>query len=279
MSLAKYIALLLIAGNVFAAGDGFMLGGGLESDSDDGLSFSLLGGLGVTEKTWLSAAVAKSSVELRTGHDLDTFYGDIELDHFFDPVGVRVAVAYWGDSDILESRDWRASLYWRGYKAMFSADYAYRDFDLTTPGTDLSPGREFTFDADGLGATLRFDLGESADLRLSGMQYDYSVPFRPIQDRDVVDLVSVSRLSLINSLVDQRASLTLGIDRGLKRWEIDLATSDGAVAGSRTNSYTVSYLVPMGDKSDIEIGLGYDDSETYGEVTFLSLHVFFYGAD
>jgi hypothetical protein len=279
MSLAKYIALLLIAGNVFAAGDGFMLGGGLESDSDDGLSFSLLGGLGVTEKTWLSAAVAKSSVELRTGHDLDTFYGDIELDHFFDPVGVRVAVAYWGDSDILESRDWRTSLYWRGGKAMFSADYVYRDFDLTTPGTDLSPGREFAFDADGLGATLRLDLGESADLRLSGMKYDYSVPFRPVQDRDVVDLVSVSRLSLINSLVDQRASLTLGIDRGLKRWEIDLATSDGAVAGSRTNSYTVSYLVPMGDKSDIEIGLGYDDSETYGEATFLSLHVFFYGAD
>jgi len=279
MSLLRYVALFLVAGNTLAAGNGALLGGGLESDTDGGFSGALFGSWGFTEKTWLSAAVAKSSVELRTGHDLKTLYGDLELDHFFDPVGIRIAAAYWGDSDILESRDWRASLYWRGDKAMLSADYENRDFELTTPGTDLSAGRQIMFDADGLGATLRFDLGESTDLRLSAMKFDYSVPFRPIQDRDVVDLVSVSRLSLINSLDDHRASITLGLDRGLKRWEFDVATSEGAVAGARTNSYTLRYLMPMGDKSDIEIGLGYDDSEAYGEVTFLSLYLFFYGAD
>ena len=279
MSLPKCIALFLVAGNTFAAGNGAMFGGGLEGDTDDGFSGSLIGSWGFSEKTWLSAAVAKSSVELHSGRNLDTLYGDLELDHFFDPVGVRIAAAYWGDSDILESRDWRASLYWRGEKAMLSADYEYRDFELTTPGTDLSPGRQIMFDADGLGATLRFDLGESMDLRLSAIKYDYSVPFRPTQDRDVVDLVSVSRLSLINSLDDHRASITLGLDRGLKRWEFDVATSEGAVAGARTNSYTLRYLMPMGDKSDIEIGLGYDDSEAYGEVAFLSLYMFFYGAD
>jgi hypothetical protein len=279
MSLLKYVALFLVAGNTLAAGNGAMFGGGIEVDTDDGFSGSLIGSWGFSENTWLSAAVAKSSVELRSGHDLETLYGNLEFDHFFDPVGVRLAVAYWGDSDILESRDWRASLYWRGEKAMLSADYEYRDFELTTPGTDLSPGRRILFDADGLGATLRLDLGKTADLRFSAMKFDYSVPFRPVQDRDVVDLVSVSRLSLINSLDDHRASITFGLDRGLKRWEFDVTTSEGAVAGARTNSYTVRYLVPISDKSEIEIGLGYDDSEVYGEVTFLSLHVFFYGAD
>jgi len=279
MSLPRYFALLLVAGNAFAAGGGSMLGGGLERDDQGGINGALVGSWGFTATTWLSASLAKSSVELRNGRDLKTIYGDLELDHFFDPFGVRVAAAYWGDSDILKSRDWRTSVYWRGDKARFSVDYEYRDFDLTTPGTDLLPGRRIMFDADGFGATLRFDLGESTDLRLSATKYDYSVRFRQLQDRDIVDLISASRLSLLNSLDDYRAGITLGIDSGLKRWEIDLATAESVVAGARTDSYTVRYLMPAGDKTDIEIGLGYDDSETYGDAAVLSLYIYFYGSD
>lgn len=276
MSLLRAAALLLLAGNALAAGE-FMIGGGLESDTDDGISGALIGSLGIGEKTWLSGAVAKSSVELVDGVDLETLYGDLGLEHWFDPVGVRIGVGYWGDSDILESRDWRASLYWRGDRAMFALDYEFRDFDLTTPGIDLLPQREIMFDADGIGATLKFDMGENADLRLSGMKYDYSFPFRPVENVDVVRLISASRLSLLNSLDDHRVSITLGIDHGPRRWEIDVATSQGAIANVRSNAYTLRFLLPMADKSDIEFGLGYDDSEVYGEVTFLSLYLYFYG--
>jgi hypothetical protein len=114
---------------------------------------------------------------------------------------------------------------------------------------------------------------------LAGKKYDYSVPFRPVENVDAASLVTVSRLSLINTLVDHRASVSLGIDQGLKRWEIDVATWEDVIAGSRTNSVTLRYLMPMADKSDIEFSLGYDDSDLYGDVTFFSLYLYFYGAD
>jgi hypothetical protein len=270
---------MFLAGNAVAAGDGAVLGGGVESDTEDGLNLVLIGGYGFTDKTWLTGGLARSSVKLGTGRDLDNLYADLELDHWFGPLGVRVGGAYWGNSDILESQDGRFSLYWRGESAMFAAEFERRNFDLTIPGTDFSPGRRITFDADGLGATLRFDLGDRTDVRLTGMAYDYSVPFRPIEDRDVIDLISVSRLSVLNSLVDHRAGITLGIDRGTKRWEFDAATSEGAIAAVRRNSYTLRYLLPMTDSSDIEFSLGYDESDVFGDVTFFSVYLYLYDAD
>jgi len=271
--------LLLLAGNALAAGDGFMIGGGVESDTEDGISAAVIGGVGLAKNTWLSAGVAKSSVELTRDRDIEALYADVELDHFFDPVGVRVGAAYWGDSDILESKDWRASIYWRGESAMLAAEYEFRDFDFIIPSTDFLTSREIVFDADGLGATVQFQMGESTSLRLKGIKYDYSVPFRPVENVDAANLLTVSRLSLVNTLVDHRAIVSLGIDQGLKRWEIDIATWEGVIAGSRTNSLTLRFLTPMSNRTDIEFSLGYDESDLYGDVTFFSLYLYFYGAN
>jgi len=279
MSSYRLLLLVLLAGNALAAGNGFMIGGGIESDNEDGRSASVIGGVGLAENTWLSAGIAKSSVDLSRGRELEPLYVDIELDHYFDPIGVRIAAAYWGDSDILESNDWRGSAYWRDDKVMLAAEYEYRDFDFIIPSTNFLTSRKIMFDADGIGATVRFQLGDNASLRLKGMRYDYSVPFRPVENVDAVSLLTVSRLSLINTLVDHRASVSLGIDQGLKRWEIDVTTWEGAIDRSRTNSATLRYLVPMSDKTDIEFGLGYDDSELYGDVVFFSLYLYFYSAD
>ena len=46
---------------------------------------------------------------------------------------------------------------------------------------------------------------------------------------------------------------------------------------SRTKSDTVRFLAPIGHRNDIEFGLGYDDSENYGEVTVFSVFLYFYG--
>ena len=43
MSLLKYVALCLVAGNTLAAANGAMFGGGIEGDTDDGFSGSLIG--------------------------------------------------------------------------------------------------------------------------------------------------------------------------------------------------------------------------------------------
>lgn len=268
---------MLLASNALADSDGFLIGGGIESDSEDGIRGSLMGGVGVSEKTWISASVSKSSVELPTGRDLETFYADVELDHHFDPVGVRVGVSYWGDADILDSNDWRAALYWRGEKVTLTGEYEFRDFDIIVPSFELSPGREFAFDADGIGARARIQLSDNVSMGLAGRKYDYSIDFIPNDNRDVASLLSVSRLSLINSLIDSRASLDFTIDHGLKRWEFDFSTWEGVVDMSRTNSITIRYLTPLGGKTDIEFGLGYDDSDLYGDVTFFSVFFYFYG--
>ena len=277
MSLSRYLIVLFLASGTALAADGFMLGGGAESDSDGGLSAALLGGVGFTEKTWLSAAYAQSSVDLISGRKLDTRYADIELDHHFDPIGIRIGAAYWGDSDVLESNDLRMIGYFRNDKATVSFDYEYRDFDFIIPSTDFLASRRIMFDADGFGMSMRFKTGDSTSVRLRGMKYDYSVPFRPVDNVDAARLISVTRLSLINTLVDHRAGISLSIDQGHNNWDIDLATWENILDGSRTRSFTVRYLFPMTERTDLELGLGYDDSELYGDVTLFSLYLFFYG--
>ena len=71
-------------------------------------------------------------------------------------------------------------------------------------------------------------------------------------------------------------SMTLGIEAGDTTWEVDLTTWEGAISGSRTKSLTVSYLFPLSRRTDVELGLGYDDSELYGDVTFFSVYLYFF---
>jgi hypothetical protein len=277
MRSCRAFLLLLFASASAPAADGFMMGGGAESDSDGGLSAALIGGVGLSPATWLSAGLAKSSVDLVSGRKLETLYADVELDHFFDPIGIRVGAAYWGDSDVLESNDWRTSAYYRNDTATLSLEYEFRDFDFVIPSTDFRASRRVVFDANGFGASARFETSENTSLRLRGIKYDYSIPFRPVENVDAARLLSVTRLSLINTLVDHRASVSLSIDHGLKNWDIELSTWESILDESRTRSLTVRYLMPMTDRTDIELGVGYDDSELYGDVTFFSLFLFFYG--
>lgn len=270
------IVLLLLAGNALAL-DSYVIGAGLEGDSADGLSASLIGDIAVTENTWLTAAIAQSKVDLPRMQTRETWYGDLGIDHWFDPVGVRLGVAYWGDSDILDSRDSRASLYWRGDKAMLAAEYEYRDFRFELPATDFFPGRTIRFDANGIGLSTRFDLSEKVSLGLYGMDYDYKVNLRLDRNRGILDLFSFSRLSLINSLVDYRAGVTLGLEAGRQHWELGVSSQKVEFDGSTTRSATLRLMTPMGERGDIEFSLGVDSSNLYDTVTFLSVFLYFYG--
>ena len=276
MSWRKGIALLLLAGNAFAA-DGYIIGMGVEGDSADGLSASLIGDLAVAENTWISGAVARNTVDLTRMPSLETWYGDLGIDHLFDPIGVRLGISYWGDSDILDSNDWRASVYWRGDKIMLSGDYEFRDFRFELPATDFFPGRTARFDANGVGLTTRFELGKKVSLGLYGMDYDYSVNLRLDRNRGILDLLSFSRQSLINSLVDHRVGASLSVEAGKRQWRLDASSQKGEIDGGTTNSAAVHLLTPVGRRGDLEFGLGVDHSDLYGTVTFLSVFAYFYG--
>lgn len=277
MSCFRCCALLLLGGSSWANGGGYLLGGGVEGDSESGLRLSALAGLGVGERTWLSGSVARNVVELPTGRNSDTNLAALEFDHHFDPIGVRMGLSYWGDPDVLESNDWNATVYFRNDRLTLAAEYDFRDFEFTIPRTDFFASRRILFDAEGIGGSLRLQVSERARLSLGGTVYDYSLKFQPTRDRDILDLISATRLSLINTLIDERVFLTLGFDRGFRRFEVDVATATGAVDGARTRSVTLRYLVPVGNRSDLEFGVGYDDSDLYGDVTFFSLFLYFYG--
>ena len=268
---------MLLSGNGWAAGE-YVIAGGVQADSADGIAGIVLGDLAVGEETWLSAGIARSSVELPIRDELQTWYGDVGLDHFFNPVGVRLGLAYWGDNNVLDSTDARAGVYFRGSRGSLGFDYEFRDLELELPEFDFIRRRQVNFDANGYGLGARLDLSDDVDVRFKGMSYDYSINLRLDPNRDIVNLISVTRLSLLNTLVDYRASLSLGIDFGLRRVEFEAGQWQGAVEGSTTNSYSVRLLAPIGRRNDIELELGYDDSENYGEVTFFSVLLYFYGS-
>ena len=133
------------------------------------------------------------------------------------------------------------------------------------------------FDATGLGFTASVDVTDDVSLGLAGMGYDYSVNLGLDRNRVILQLLSFSRLSLINSLVDYRVHATLGVTAGESRWQFDVGSWKGEVDGATTRSATVSFLTPMSERSDIEFALGVDDSELYGNVSFLSVNLYFYG--
>ena len=272
----RSVALLLLSANGWAAGE-YVVAGGVQADSADGIAGVLLGDVAVGDATWLSAGVARSSVELPIRDQLETWYADAGLDHFFDPAGIRFGVAYWGDNSVLDSKDARGSVYFRGGRGSLSFDYEFRDLQLELPEFDFIRRRQVNFDAHGYGLGARLDLTDDVDIRFKGMRYDYSINLRLDPNRDIVNLISVSRLSLLNTLVDYRASLSLGIDFGLKRLEFEAGQWEGAVEGSTTNSYSMRFLAPIGRRNDIEFGLGFDESENYGEVTVFSVLLYFYG--
>ncbi len=257
----------------------FVIGGGIEADSEDGVALTMLGDISIADDTWLSAAVARSTVDIPRGDDSDTWYADVGVDHYFDPAGIRLGVAYWGDSETLDSTDARMSFYSRGDRSYLSVQGEYRNFDLVVPAFGPFQGGERSFSANGLGLSGRLDLTDDVSVRASGMSYEYDgIQFDVPETNRVVDLLSVSRLSLLSSLVDWRASVGVDVDFGLSRLSFDVSRWAGAIADDNYGA-TVSYLVPVSQRTDVEISLGYDDSELFGEVTILSFFVYFYGGD
>lgn len=273
----RAILLLLLAGSAWADRGDYMIGGGAEGDSADGLAVAAMIDYAVGDETWLSASVARNTADLPLELKFETWYADVGIDHWFGPFGLRVGAAYWGDDDILDSRDYLASAYWRTKSATFSLDYERRDFELDIAGSQFFPGRSIDFFADGIGVSASFDIGDKASVSLNGMSFDYSVDLAIDDNSPLRDLLGVSRLGLLNSLVEYRLGTTLGLDTGDSRWSVSFAHWKGAVDQGVTNSLTLRFLTPLGDSSDVELGLGQDSSESYGDVTFFSVFLYFYG--
>ena len=259
-----------------ANAEGYILGIGAAADSEDGRAYSAFGDFGIRDDTWLSATIGSTETEAMIGGFSTNFY-DLGIDHYFNPVGIRISGAYWGDSNILDSDDVRASFYYRDDIASFSADYERRDFDFVFESAILQDRRKTEFHADGWGLTNRIQFNDRVTLRLSGMHYDYSRDIRIQPEIDVLRFLSASRLSLINSLIDYRINAGIEFRFGLRSVDLSAGTWKTAVDQSKVDSYTVGFLTPMTDRTDIEFRLSFDDSENFGKTTALTVYLYYFG--
>lgn len=268
------VACVALVGGAHA--EGYILGIGAARDTEDATAMTAFGDFGVGENTWLSAMVGTTQTEAQIG-GFETSSYDIAIDHYFDPVGIRLSAAYWGDSHLLDSDDLRVSFYYRDEIASISADYERRDFDFVFGSVLLGDRRKVEFQADGWGMTSRFRIGDRFSFSLSGMHFDYSRRIRIDPDINVLRFLSASRLSLMNSLLDYRTNAGVEMAFGLRSVDLSVGTWKTAVDQSKVDSYSIGFLTPVSDRSDLEIRVSFDDSENFGKTTALTVYLYYFG--
>jgi hypothetical protein len=258
-----------------ALADGFVLGAGVEGDSAEGRALAAFGEFGVGERTWLSASAFTAET---TGiiEDNETRLFAAGVDHFFDPVGIRLGGGYWGNPDILNSRDVSAAIYLRGAPGSLALEYERRAFQFNLQ-SELLRGRTVEFSADGWGASGRLPIGERVSLYAAGMAYEYSRNLRIQQDIDVLAFISRSRLSMINNLIDHRVNAGVEFRFGLQSFDVSIGRWQAAIDGTDVNSVSVGFLTPIADRLDAEFRFSLDQSEVFGDTQALSVYLYYFG--
>jgi hypothetical protein len=280
MSLSRNIvviaALMPLARPALAESNDVILGFGGETDTASGRAVAVFADIGVADATWLSATIAGTRTGGFSG-GLQTLYADLGFDHWFDPIGFRIGGGYWGDDALLDSNDFRASVYFRNRKTMVSVDYEWRDFDFTIVNDLLPAPRVFEFSSEGYGLSTRFEISDAVSLSLGGMSYGYSRDINLQPNIDVLRRFSTSRLGLMNSLLDYR--VTASIDRSFGPRSISLALEQWQTAIDQgiVNSVGAGILTPMGNLSDLEFRLSFDESDDFGSTLTLSAFFYFFG--
>ncbi len=280
MSFSRCVVVLSVALGTLtivgqSAANPIIIGLGAEGDTADSRAFTVFTDIGLTDDTWISGSVGRTDTD-RDLFDLTTLYADVGIDHHFDPVGIRLTGAYWGDEDLLESKDVRGAIYLRGERGSVSAEFERRNFDLTVDLPLLDAPLTVDFSADGIGLSGTFELDDRVSLYAGGMDYDYSRDIRIQPNVDTLRFFSLSRLSMVNSLVDFRASVGLDVEIGQSRLDFRIARWRTEVDQGEIDSYAVGFLTPAGNATDVEFRLAYDDSENFGGATVFSVFIYLF---
>lgn len=258
------------------AGTGYVLGLNGEADNAGGRSVGAFIDYGATENTWLSGVIARTDTSGVLG-GLQTMYLDAAVEHAFGVFGVRAGAAYWGDRNILDSTDLRGSMFFRGKKASVSFDYELREFDFVYISPFDDRVRTVEFAANGIGAAGSLRLTENSRVFVSGMRYDYSRDIRLQPEIDSLRLLSSSRLSLMNSLIDYRVSGGVEFRFGERSLDLTISNWQTAVDGGKVRSISFGFLTPSGPASDLELRLAFDESENFGNTFAFAVSFYYFG--
>ena len=109
------------------------------------------------------------------------------------------------------------------------------------------------------------------------MSYSYSRDIRLQESIDNLRILSTSRLSLMNSLIDFRVSGGIDYRFGSKTVDFTISTWQTALDGGRVNSIAIGFTAPSGVATDLEIRLAFDESESFGSTIALAVSFYFFG--
>jgi hypothetical protein len=269
-----FACLLFVSSRVAAAG-GLILGMGAERDTADSSAYALSADISVGERTWLTGTLVSSETD-RGVYELDTRLLSAGLDHYFDPFGVRFGAGAWGKDNFLESTDYRGSLYLSGRPGSLSLDVERRELELTIDSDLLDAPRVVPFSANGVGVSARLVLGDRTSVRVGGMTYDYSRDIALQPRIDLLRLFTLTRLSLMNSLVDYRMSGGIEWAFGDRRLDLLLARWRSAVDQGTVDSAGIGFLTPIGRRADLELRLAQDRAGDFGTATVFSVFVYLF---
>ena len=251
----------------------------LSAQTDADSYRGVLGGvyLGLADATWLSLTLGSSEAP-ETERDIRADLAIIGIEHDFGPIGLGLVAESWGDSDKLETRDWRGELFFGDDRYRFTLAYERKDIDIFFAGSPLvSDLRRANLEASGLGISGRLRL--SPDWRIYGswMEYDFPERVRLVPRADRLNLLSASTVTLAYSLEDYYASF--GVERAFASTllNIDLGRDRSAIDGARLTSLSGTVLWPVARRVDLEFTLGRSRTEGYGASVYGGLSILFYG--
>lgn len=248
---------------------------------EDGYAHSMVSlTAGITPATWLSAALGRSLAPAAET-DVSARLITLGIEHDFGPVGLALRREAWGDSDNLESADLRAEAFLERERFRVALVHEQRDIDIyfsaggTAPtATDL---RRIGIEAEGTGIDWRYRFTPLWRVYGSWMDYDYPRAMRLVPRADRLDLLSASAVTLAYSFVDRYQSL--GVERtlaGSRLVNLDLARDRSTIDGRGVSSASVSLLLPVALRTDLELTLGSSDSSRLGSTSFGGLALYFY---
>ncbi len=255
------------------ADDTYLLGFGAAVDSAEGVSVTALVDYSFNTKASLAldAGITRADGDPEV---LNTTLWNLEFSYDFGLIGVKTAIGQWGDSDEYTSDSVAIGLFRQIGNWRISADYLHRDLNLTFRQIQ-NPETTRTVSARSTGTSV--DIVYTGDsgraFFLSAVQFDYNKDVTRLNQFRIARLLSPTSLTLSGSLLDH--SVSAGAewpfsDSGLS---LSFARDRTATDGEDIDSLMLNWLTPIGDLTDLDIGVGMsqdgDDTQYFVSLLFL----------
>ncbi|MEM8983369.1 MAG: hypothetical protein AAGC71_10095 [Pseudomonadota bacterium] len=282
MFLRSVTVVAALAVTTTAAATEFVVGGGFGADDASGRSLAALVDVGVTDSTFLTLTAAASEGDTLTD-TIETQAFTIGITQDIGDFTGRFSIGTWGDSDFVDSIDYRAGLAVTAAGFRFGLDAERRDIDLTLriePGVIL-PGRDVGVDlvADGIGGNVRYRNDDGFSIGVRGMRWDY--------DRNIAAAGSIERVLRLNpTTLSIAGALRESTLTGSVEWPlgdhlvgIEIGRDTLEIGGLEVDSATLLWTLPAGKRTDLELSVGYSEADGAEGAYFANVFVYFFGGN